>query len=513
VRQGEKLMEVTVRKGDFTTVPTEALVVFHFEQDEKLLELTAAVNDAAGAAIGRVLESGDFRGEHLENVLLFPHDSVATARILLMGLGRRDDFTAHKLREAAAQALRALRDRRHSRAVLPAPLDSDFPLGLGDTAEACALGGMLGLYQFTELRTRERDKIKEFERLTILSPRKTKELTRSVDRAKAIAQGIWLARDLVTLPANLATPGVLAARAEEVAAQAGMEFHLINAEKARELGMGAFLAVAQGSDEPGMMVVMDYRPSGQEEPPVALVGKGITFDSGGISIKPSKNMEKMKNDMAGAAAVIGTMKGVAALGLPQRVIGLIPFTENLPSGKAYKPGDVIRSLSGLTIEVINTDAEGRMVLADALTYGARYEPQAIIDLATLTGACIVALGEGVAGLMTNDDQLLSRLQDAGEKSGERVWQLPLWDSYFELLKSDVADLKNVDGRKAGAIIGGIFLKQFVPEGVPWAHLDIAGCAWEEKNRPLVPRGATGAGVHLLLRLLQEWEPLDGMIHG
>ena len=343
--------------------------------------------------------------------------------------------------------------------------------------------------------------------MTILSPRKTKDLITSVDRAKAMAQGIYLARDLVTLPANMATPAILAAKAKEVATQAGMEFHLIDVEEAQELGMGAFLAVAQGSDEPGMMVVMDYRPTGKDAPPLTLVGKGITFDSGGISIKPAQNMDKMKHDMAGAAAVIGTMKAIAALRLPLRVIGLIPFTENLPSGKAYKPGDVIHSLSKLTIEVINTDAEGRMVLADALTYAERFKPQAIIDLATLTGACIVALGDGVAGLMGNDDVLLTRIQDAGEQSGERVWQLPLWDSYFELLKSDVADFKNVDGRKAGAIIGGVFLKQFVAEGIPWAHLDIAGCAWEEKGRPLIPKGATGMGVHLLLRMLQEWSPL------
>jgi leucyl aminopeptidase len=272
--------------------------------------------------------------------------------------------------------------------------------------------------------------------------------------------------------------------------------------------MGAFLAVAQGSDEPGLMVALDYQPSKDDEPPVVLVGKGITFDSGGISIKPSKDMDRMKHDMAGAAAVIGAIQVVAALRLPLRVVGLIPFTENLPSGKAYKPGDVIHSLSGLNIEVINTDAEGRMILADALTYAGRYEPQAIVDLATLTGACVVALGDDVAGLMGTDDELLARLQAAGEESGEKVWPLPLWDSYFKLMKSDVADLKNVDGRKAGAITAAIFLKQFVPEGVPWAHLDIAGCAWEEKGKPLVPKGATGMGVHLLVRLLQEWQPLS-----
>ena len=501
-------MEITLQKGDFTAVEAEALVLFHFEQDDRLLETTAAVNDAAGSIIGQVIEAGDFRGEHLEHLLLYSQGSLATKRILLMGLGKREEFSVHALREAAAQSLRTLRDRRQPRAVLPIPFDSEFPLDPEDTAEACVLGGMLGLYQFTELRTRDLDNIKDFDSLIILSQKDSKKLAARVDRAKVMASGIYLARDLVTLPPNLATPTILAERVGEVAEQAGVNFHLIEKAEAEKLGMGAFLAVAQGSDEPGLMVALDYQPSKDDEPPVVLVGKGITFDSGGISIKPSKDMDRMKHDMAGAAAVIGAIQVVAALKLPLRVVGLIPFTENLPSGKAYKPGDVIHSLSGLNIEVINTDAEGRMILADALTYAGRYEPQAIVDLATLTGACVVALGDDVAGLMGTDDELLARLQAAGEESGEKVWPLPLWDSYFKLMKSDVADLKNVDGRKAGAITAAIFLKQFVPEGVPWAHLDIAGCAWEEKGKPLVPKGATGMGVHLLVRLLQEWQPLS-----
>ena len=500
-------MEVNIEKGDFTTVKTEALVVFHFEQDDRLLEMTAAVDNAAGSIIARVIEAGDFRGEHLEHMLVYSQGSLKTDRLLLMGLGKREEFTSQTLREATAQALKILRERRQPQAVVPVPLDSEFFLGLEDTIEASVLGGLLGLYQFTGLMTRDLDKIKDFDCLTILSQENPKELTAPADRAKALARGIYLARDLVTLPPNLATPTILAEKAGEVAAQADLNFHVIQKEEAESLGMGAFLAVAQGSDEPALMVAMDYQPSEHEEQPVVLVGKGITFDSGGISIKPSKDLDKMKYDMAGAAAVIGAIQTVAALKLPLRVVGLIPFTENLPSGKAYKPGDVIHSLSGLNIEVINTDAEGRMILADALTYAGRYEPKAIVDLATLTGACIVALGDNVAGLMGNDDELLARIQAAGEESGEKVWKLPLWDTYFELLKSDVADLKNVDGRKAGAITAAVFLKQFVPEDVPWAHLDIAGCAWEEKGRPLVPKGATGMGVHLLTRLLQEWKPL------
>ena len=500
-------MEVKIQRGDIKATAAEAVVLLHFEGDDKLLNPTAAVDTVSGSVISRVIDSGDFRGEHLENILLFTQGSGAIERILLMGLGKRENFTTQALRETMAQALKTLRDRRQRRAVLPIPLDSEFPLTMGETAEACVLGGMLGLYQFTELLTKERDKIKDFDSLTIISSRKTKELAEGVDRAKAVAAGIYLARDLGTLPSNQATPTFLAKKAEDVAARAGMSFKLIGETEAKKLGMGAFLAVAKGSEEPGLVVVMDYQPGGEKSPPVVLVGKGITFDSGGISIKPAKDMDKMKHDMAGSAAVIGAMQTIAALDLPVRAVAIIPFTENLPSGKAYKPGDVIHSLSGLNIEVINTDAEGRMILADALTYAERYKPQAIIDLATLTGACVVALGDNVAGLLSNNDELQARLQAAAEESGEKVWPLPLWDSYFDAMKSEVADLKNVNGRKAGAITAAIFLKQFVPEGVPWAHLDIAGCAWEDKGSALVPKGATGMGVHLLTRLLQSWKPL------
>ena len=501
-------MEVKIQTGEITTTAAEAVVLFHFEGDVNLLHATATVNTITGSIVSRVIEAGDFRGEHLENMILFTKGSAPIERILLIGLGKKENFTAQTLREAMAQALKTLRDRRQPRAVLPIPFDPEFPLDMEESAETCVLGGILGLYQFTELLTRDREKIKDFHLLTIVSGRKTKPLARGVDRAKAVAAGIHLARDLVTLPSNQATPAFLAKRARDVAAQAGMGFKLIREPEAKKLGMGAFLAVAQGSEEPGLIAVMDYQPTKKKSPPVILVGKGITFDSGGISIKPAKDMDKMKHDMAGSAAVIGAMQTIAALSLPVRVVAIVPFTENLPSGKAYKPGDVIRSLSGLTIEVINTDAEGRMILADALTYAGRYKPQAIIDLATLTGACIVALGDNVAGLFSNDDQLQTRLQAAAEESGERVWPLPLWDSYLESMKSDVADLKNVDGRKAGAITAAIFLKQFIPQHTPWAHLDIAGCAWEDKGSALVPKGASGMGVHLLVRLLQSWKPLS-----
>jgi leucyl aminopeptidase len=499
-------VELKVTRGDLHTVDAKVLILLHFEGEETWLRATEEVNKATDGMVGRVVAAGDFRGEHLEHLLLYVPGGLAAERVLLSGLGKRQEFSPHRLREAVAQALKTLRERRLASAVLVLPEGEEFPLALADTADACALGGFLGLYQFTELRTKEREKIREFSSLVLLTRQDPGKLAARVAEAEAISRGVALARDLVTLPGNLATPRALAERARDVALQAGLRYRAIHTDEAKELGMGAFLAVARGSDEPAVFVEMEYRPEGQESAPIVLVGKGITFDSGGISIKPAENMEAMKDDMAGAAAVIGTMQVVAGLRLPLALVALIPCTENLPSGKAYKPGDVLRSLSGQTIEVISTDAEGRLVLADALSYAARFTPQAVIDLATLTGACVVALGNGVSGLMGNHDDLLARVQAAAEKSGEKVWPLPLWDIYFELLKSEVADVKNVGGRKAGAITGGLFLKQFVPQGVPWAHLDIAGSAWEEKDRPLVPKGASGVGVHLLTRLLQDWKP-------
>jgi len=266
--------------------------------------------------------------------------------------------------------------------------------------------------------------------------------------------------------------------------------------------MGAFLSVAKGSDEPCRFIVLEYGGGKKTERPVVLVGKAVTFDSGGISIKPSAKMEEMKYDMSGGAAVLGVMKAIGELRTKVNVIGIIPATENLPSGKASKPGDVVKSLSGQTIEIISTDAEGRMLLCDALNYGLRYKPRFMIDLATLTGACIVALGSHAVGLMGNDADIIERLKKAGDESGERLWELPLWDEYNDSIKSDVADMKNVGNRSAGTIVGGIFLKRFVGD-TPWAHLDIAGTAWADKPSAYRPKGATGVGVRLILRLLND----------
>jgi leucyl aminopeptidase len=276
-------------------------------------------------------------------------------------------------------------------------------------------------------------------------------------------------------------------------------------EEMKKLGMGAILAVASGSREPPKFIILEYKPPSTRMDTVVIIGKAITFDSGGLSLKPSENMDKMKHDMGGGAAAIGIIQAVSQLKLPVHLIALIPATENLPSGSAYRPGDILNSLSGKTIEVISTDAEGRLILADALAYSQRFKPNVIIDLATLTGACIIALGENVTGMMGNDDELKARVMRAANRTGEKVWELPLWEEYEEQLKSEIADIKNVGGRPAGTITGGVFLKKFVGE-YPWVHLDIAGPVWADKDKPYIPKGATGVGVRLVVQLLRDWKP-------
>jgi len=320
---------------------------------------------------------------------------------------------------------------------------------------------------------------------------------------KIISEAVCMTRDLVNAPGNSITPTALAQKAQQIAKEHGMDCQVMGVSQAEAMGMGAFAAVAKGSQEPGKFITLEYN-KGKGLDTIALVGKGITFDSGGISIKPSERMERMKDDMSGAAAVLATMKAASELRLPLHLVGIIPATENLPGGRAYKPGDVLKTLSGQTVEVISTDAEGRLILSDSLYYSLRYQPKAIVDLATLTGACVIALGDYVIGLFGNDEPLVKRIEEASKKTGEKVWRLPLWDEYFEYLKSDVADFRNVGTRSAGAIIGGIFLNKFV-EKTPWVHLDIAGPASIDKERPYIPSGGTGVGVRLLIQLLRDWK--------
>jgi leucyl aminopeptidase len=412
------------------------------------------------------------------------------------------DFDLEKWRWASAKAGKYIRDSGIKQFAFSIRKIGDF--SEGQLAEAFVTGLLLGVYQFNDLKTLERDKIKEIEEGILLgeTSEETKRIGDGIRTGKILSESVCLARDLVNGPSNRITPTVLAETAEKISKEHGMELQVLELSQVEAMGMGAFVAVAKGSQEPGKFIILEYN-KGKGFDTVALVGKGITFDSGGISLKPAEGMERMKDDMSGAAAVLGTMQAAARLQLPLHLVGIIPATENLPSGKAYKPGDVLKTLSGQTVEVISTDAEGRLILCDALAYSLRYQPKAILDLATLTGACVIALGDYVAGIMGNDDALMKRVEEASARTGEKVWRLPLWDEYLDYLKSDAADFRNVGTRAAGAIIGGIFLSKFV-EKIPWVHLDIAGPASIEKERPYIPKGGTGVGVRLLIQLLRDW---------
>lgn len=352
-------------------------------------------------------------------------------------------------------------------------------------------------YRFEAIRSKPEDKPTGPAKLEFILQGKSDAVTRrAVEQGTAIAAGQTLARDLGNLPANYCTPSVLAETAKTLAREYKLKVQVFDRAGIEELGMGSFLAVAQGSREEPRFIVLEYKGGKPKTAPIVLVGKGLTFDAGGISLKPGQGMDEMKFDMCGAASVLGTFRAVAKLGLPINLVGLIPATENLPDGGAVKPGDVVTSLSGQTIEVLNTDAEGRLILCDALTYAERFRPAAVVDIATLTGACVIALGHHTSGLLANDDALASELLGAGQRTGDRAWQLPLFDEYQDQLKSNFADIANIGGRPAGTITAACFLSRFT-KTYKWAHLDIAGTAWKSD----ADKGATGRPVPLLTEFL------------
>ena len=503
-------MKVRIKKGRFAEFSCELAVVNYFEDCQDLLGMAAQINEKSVGLIEDLLKAGDFQGKLYQISLLYTRGNLPARRILILGLGKSHEFNMDKLRGAYAKAAQHIR----SLGLKGFAVSTDMGLPERDVqyvTEAIVEGVLLGLYQFTPFKTVDRDKIKDVEEFTIVEE-KEKILTAirsAAGTARTIADAVCYARDLVSTPGNELTPTDLSNKAREIAMKRRrIKVKVLDVGDMKELGMNALLGVSRGSHEPAKFIILKYSGGSKTDPPLALVGKGLTFDSGGISIKPSEKMDEMKSDMAGGAAVMGTIRAAADLGLPVNLVGLIPATENLPGGGAYKPGDILKSLSGKTIEVINTDAEGRIILADALTYAGRFKPAAIIDLATLTGACIVALGEHVIGMMGNDDKMKERIRQAGEKTGERVWELPLWEEYQELIKSDVADYKNAGGRPAGTITAAVFLSKFVDK-YPWVHLDIAGPAWQSKESPYIPKGASGVGVRLLIELLRRWTNIKG----
>jgi len=452
---------------------------------------------AIDPAVERAVATGDYKGKKDETLLVYGGGKAQ--RILLVGIGKANEITRSSIRRAAAIAARRARSLGTKSFSLAVTKEARGSLGAGELAQVLIEGAAQGGWQFTELKKQPEDPKPDLESVELVIEAADKEQAERGRRiGDAIAAGYLLTRNLQMLPGNVCTPSYLAEQAQKLATAHGFKATVLDKAQIKKEGMGALLAVAQGSAEEPRFIVLEYQ--GGSGAPIALIGKGVTFDSGGISIKPAANMEDMKFDKSGATAVLGAFEVLGRLKPKLNVVGLIPATENLPSGTAIKPGDVVKSHLGKTIEIINTDAEGRLILCDALSYARRFKPVAVIDAATLTGAVVVALGHHAIGMLGNDEPLLAEVRDAGERAGERCWPLPLWDEYRELLKSDVADVKNSGGRAAGTIAGAWFLREFV-DGFPWVHLDIAGTAYLEGEGVSHAKGPTAIGVRLFTEFL------------
>ena len=497
-------MNITVQRGEIQKKKDEAIVVNLFE-GSRPGGASKAVDQALDGLISETLDCGDFKGAKNDTLLLYTQSRIPARRVLVVGLGKQKNFDLEAARQAAGTAARTLQNLgiKQASSILHGTGAGNLPVE--DIAQAISEASMLACYRFDHYRTGKK-KTTELKKLTLIEFDKSKiaAARRGARIGQAIATATCLARDLANHPGNTATPSYLASSARQLARNHDLKCQVIDEAGMKRLGMGALLGVSQGSVEPARFIVLEYNKQAGGQP-LVFVGKGVTFDSGGISIKPGGGMEDMKFDMCGAAAVLGAMQAVAALKLPHYIVGLVAATENLLDGKAYKPGDILKTLSGKTIEILNTDAEGRLILADTLAYAARFKPAAAIDLATLTGACVVALGHHASGMLGNDEELAEKVRQAGEQTGERVWPLPLWDEYRQQIKSDVADMKNTGGgRDAGASTGAALLAEFA-EDYPWIHLDIAGTAWNKKTRPYVPKGGVGVGVRLLTQVARNWK--------
>jgi leucyl aminopeptidase len=493
-------MNVTVSGAPLASAATDAVVVGVYADDKKLREPAARVNEASGRALAEVLEAEKFQGKAGSVTHLHSNGRLPARRVVVVGLGKRAETTLETVRRAAAAAVRRARDLG-ARAVATEVLGDRLPARA--RAQAVVEGAILGTYTFDRYKREKSDKHVQTLQLAEPDGRHRREAADGARRGEVFARATWLARDLINAPANDVNPAHLAKVALDLAKEAGLGVQVFERADCRKMSMGAFLGVAAGSEQPPKFIHLTYTPKGRSRRRVAVIGKGITFDSGGLDLKTAEGMLRMKDDMAGAAAVLGIMKALPQLAPAVEVHGLIAATENMPSGTATRPGDILKAMNGTTIEIGNTDAEGRLTLADAICYASqKVGADEIIDMATLTGACVVALGPLCSGLFANDQALANRLLAAAETAGERVWQLPLIDEYREHLKSDVADLNNVGPRGGGAINAGLFLKEFAGDK-PWAHLDIAGPAFIEKDTPLGPKGATGYAVRTILTYLTE----------
>lgn len=475
-----------------------ACAVIGIFESKKQTDSAKILDKVTQGYIKNILALGDMDGKANTSLLLHNVPDTQFKRVLLIGLGKEQEFKEKTFLAALNTVLSALQKTAVADATV---FLSDFPVkGRSNewkvTQTVIAATG--SSYRFDQLKSKP-DSAPGNLRKIVLCINDHAELAAcevAMQQGLAIAQGMSLAKDLGNLAPNICTPTYLAKQAKDLAKAHKMKASVLEEKDMEKLGMGSLLAVASGSEQPAKLIVLEYHGSGKKEHPIVLVGKGVTFDTGGISLKPGADMDEMKFDMSGAGSVLGTLHAIAEMKLPINVVGIIPTTENMPSGKAAKPGDVVTSMSGQTIEILNTDAEGRLILCDALTYAERYNPKAVIDIATLTGACVIALGNFTTGLMSNDDALAAELLSAGEQAGDRAWQLPLWDEYQDLLRSNFADIANIGGRAAGTITAACFLSRFTKK-YRWAHLDIAGTAWKSGKE----KGSTGRPVPLLTQFL------------
>jgi len=489
-------MKLNVLVGELVTTETDALIIGIYE-DMPLEGEIMQLDLAGGGFISKTLAVGELKGKLNETLVLYPQ-GIAARKVVVVGLGPKSKLSTEKIRQAAGSAAKVSSKGKTKSLACPlfgGELSLAHP---AEAAEAMVEGILMSLYHYEGLKSKKQENA--IIEIAIVEPDTSRLglIENGAKKGEIIARATNLARDMVNAPANHMTPTHMAQIALDIAHKHHLKYHIMDRADIQGHGMGAFLGVAQGSAEPPKFIVLSYErnPGGET---LAFVGKGLTFDSGGISIKPSENMHYMKNDMAGGAAVIASMQAIAELRPKTNVLAVVPATENLPSGTALKPGDVLTAMTGKTIEIINTDAEGRLILADAVAYAAKYGATKIIDIATLTGACGVALGNVYSAIVANNDDLVAEIQKAASVSGERFWQMPGDDDYLEMIKSPVADIKNSGGRNAGVMTGGLFIGQFVGDK-PWAHLDIAPTAYTESEKHYQPKGATGVATRTLIAL-------------
>ncbi|WP_374243225.1 leucyl aminopeptidase [Zoogloea sp.] len=489
-------MEFTIKAGAPEKLKSDCVVAGVYAGGDPSAA-ARSLDKASDGAIGALLARGELDDKAGATLMLHNLPGIAAPRVLLVSLGKADELTDKLYRDAVTAAAKQLAGTVAADAAFCL---TDAELPHRDLAWRIAQAAQIledSTYRCDELKSKRDESRKGVRKIAFLTKTKdTAPLEAAVRRGTAIAEGMALAKTLGNLPGNVCTPTYLATAARKLAKDHKIKVEVLDQGDMEKLGMGALLSVARGSHEPPKFIVLNYKGGKAKDKPVVLVGKGITFDTGGISLKPGEGMDEMKYDMCGAASVLGTFKAIAQMALPINVVGLVPTTENMPGGAATKPGDIVTSMSGQTIEVLNTDAEGRLILCDALTYAERFDPVAVIDVATLTGACIIALGNLTSGLLANDDALAAELLASGQAAGDKAWQLPLWDEYQDMLKSNFADIPNIGSKGAGTITAACFLARFT-KAYKWAHLDIAGTAWKSG----ADKGATGRPVPLLTQFL------------